>query len=53
MHEYNLVNLDRIEGISRPDELEKLKQNIVKDLIVIIFSFHLTSTIIISSRTRS
>jgi hypothetical protein len=29
MHEYNLVNLEMIPGISRPDEQEKIKQNIV------------------------
>lgn len=29
MHEYDLVNLEPIQGISRPDEQEKQKQNIV------------------------
>jgi hypothetical protein len=36
MHEYNLVNLETVNGISRPDELEKIKQNIVLRIQYII-----------------
>ena len=33
MHEYNLITLNAVDGVSRPDEKEKIKQNMVYTIL--------------------